>query len=217
MISKHIANTHFPILRETIHELAKFAERAQEPGPHYHSFLRTLTNSIQPMLGIAMVLSAGGDFRAECKITKASFDFAIPDDEIWGHFMDLVHRSFYSTFGIVLEAMCKGYCESRGRTVIASRPPRPPEFGDYLNSALRESKLTDARKSYWRTYFEGVRVLRNKSSHYDASFTSQEKETLQRASLGQHVGANGTMRTQPFNYIELANKALDFIRELENP
>ena len=215
MISKEITQAHFPVIQEAVHQLYKFSERAAEPAPPYHSFLRTLSNSVLPMLGITMVLAAGGNFRAECKVSKAAFDFEIPDDELFEHAVNLVHRSFYSTLGIVLEAMCKGYCEARGKPVPASRPPRPPEFMDHINSALNASALDDNRKAHWRKYFAAIRILRNKSSHYDTSLTGQEKETLRTAELDYHIGTGDHMQTNPAFYAPLAHTALDFSRELE--
>ena len=215
MISRNITDAHFPVLREAVHQLDEFSERALEPGPYHHSFLRTISNSVLPLLGMTMVLSAGGNFRAECKVTKASFDFEIPDDEIWGHVMDLVHRSFYSTLAIAVEAMCKGFCEARGGGVSASRPLHMPEFMDYINSALKASALPDGRKNHWRNYFEAIRTLRNKCAHYNTLFTEHEIDVVRRAGLDQHIGATGHMQSNPANYAPLANAALDFIRELE--
>lgn len=162
-----------------------------------------------------MVLSAGGNFRAECKVTKAAFDFAIPNDEIWGHVMDLVHRSFYSTLAMCTEGMCKGFCDARGRKVSASRPPHLPVFMDYVNSALKASTLSQERSTHWRAYFEAIRTLRNKCAHYNTLLTGQEKNVIRRVGLDQHIGANGHMQTNPTNYAPLAHTALDFIRELE--
>ena len=215
MISRNITEVHFPVLMDAVHQLRRFSERAIEPAPYYHSFLRTLSNSVLPLLGVTMVLTAGGNFRAECKVTRAAFDFEIPDDEIWGHVMDLVHRSFYSTLGIAVEAMCKGYCDARGKAVSASRPPRPSEFMDYVNAALHASALREDRKTHWRSYFEAIRTLRNKSSHYDTTLTAHETGVLRRAGLDHHIGATGHMQTNPANYAPLAHATLDFIRELE--
>lgn len=198
-----------------VKELYAFSQRATEPGPYHHSYLRTLTNSILPFLGVMMVLTAGGNFRAECKATKAHFDFEIPDDEIWGHTMNLVHRTFYGTLAIAVEAMCKGFCESRGQGIAASRPSRMPEFMDYVTSALRACAMPEDRAGHWRAYFEAIRTLRNKSAHYNTLLTDYEQQIVRRAHLDHHIGATGHMQANPAYYAPIAHATLDFAREME--
>jgi hypothetical protein len=214
MISKEITQAHFAVIQEAVHQLYKFSERAAEPAPHYHSFLRTLSNSVLPMLGVTMVLAAGGNFKAQCKVTGAAFDFEIPDDEIFKHTVDLLHRAFYNNLGIVLEALCKGYCEARGKEVPSRHAPRPPEFIEYMNAALNASTLGEDRKNHWRKYFMAIRVLRNKSSHYSTALTPNEKQILMEAGLNHHIGGDH-MQSNPIFYAPLAHTALDFARELE--
>jgi hypothetical protein len=116
---------------------------------------------------------------------------------------------------MVVEAMCEGYCHSHGGKITANKKGRKPEFMNYVNCALGVSKLTAQRKKHWRLYFNGVRVLRNKVSHFDPYFTDHEKGLLIEAGLGAHVGLDGMIKTRPANYVSLAERVLNFIQELE--
>lgn len=213
---KPLSEAEFWAFKKAIDDLAAFVDRVHKAaGPYHQSYLRSLVNGIQPMLGIAMLLAADGGFDAKSKVHGATFDFAITDAEQLNHYVTLTHRAFYSTLGMTVEAMCKGYCEARGASVKASRAGQPPAFADYLNSALAQSKLTDERKAYWRAYFDGVRILRNKSAHYDTSVTLQEREALHRAGLDHHVGGTGHMWTEPANYLQMVEQSYAFIKELD--
>ena len=116
---------------------------------------------------------------------------------------------------MVVEAMCAGFCQSRGQQIDSNAPERKPGFMDHVNSALRASKLTDDRKAIWRQYFDGLRVLRNKNSHFDAKFSEHELKVLTKAGLTEHISPAGMIQTRPANYAPLAQTALDFIHELE--
>jgi hypothetical protein len=212
-----ISEAEFFEFEQAIKDLNEFVGRvSQFDPPHYHSFLRTLVNSVQPMLGVAMLLSAGGNFEARCNVFGATFSFAMPDPEIQGHFVALTHRAFYSTYAMTIEAMCEGFCHARGAKIISTRNSQTPQFADYLNSALAQSKLDEARKTYWRTYFYAARILRNKSAHFASSFVEHEKKALVRAGLDHHIGDNGHMQTRPANYLQMVNNAHDFIKEIES-
>ena len=59
-----------------------------------------------------------------------------------------------------------------------------------------------------------MRILRNKCSHFSAALEPHEKAALIDAGLGNHVSPSDDVQTQPANYVSIAEKALEFIREL---
>jgi len=106
------------------------------------------------MLGFAMVLAAGGDLRILCKITKRSLRLCAPDDEVWGHFMDLTHRTFYNT-------KCSGGClqgrrvHTRPLVVQPATTTTGRSFSDSSNFALAGIFTTQiARKPLALRIFE---------------------------------------------------------------
>ena len=167
------------------------------------------------MLGMSLILTAGGNVRVTCKVTSAHFDFEIPDDEIWEHYTDAINRSFYSTLAMGIEAMCHGFCKARGGLVVSSSQGKPPQFMDYVNSGLRLSTISDSRKPDWRAYFEAVRILRNKCSYYDTLLTQVERDALVRAGLSHHIGDSGHVWTNPTYSAPILTQVLAFVQEID--
>src|SRR5262249_45272710 len=100
-------------------------------------------------------------------------------------------------------------------TFSRSRGARPPGFMDYVNGALKVSSLKADRRTFWRKSFEGMRILRNKCSHFDTTLSEFEKTVLKDAGLARHVGSDERVQIQWSDYTLLAQEALEFVRELE--
>jgi hypothetical protein len=189
-------------LEWTVHKLQEFGARTIPPAPEYHGFLGATANATLVLLGQCMQL-AGGEFELLDGFTTNH----------WQSVLNVIHRSHYSSLQMVIEAMCQGFCRSCGQEVT---PSTTMGFMDHVNSALKASNLTDDRKRFWREYFDGLRVLRNKNSHFDAKFTQYELQVLAKAGLTDHISPAGLMQTRPANYVPLAQSALDFIHELDS-
>jgi hypothetical protein len=191
-------------LEWTVHALQKFGGLTKPPAPEYHGFLGSTTNATLVLLGQCIQL-AGGTFELLDGFSTNH----------WQSVVNVIHRSYYSSLQMVVEAMCDGFCRGRGRQVVSGAPERKPGFMDYINSAMKASKLTDDRKVFWRQYFDGLRVLRNKNSHFDAKFSEYELKVLTKAGLTAHISAAGMIQTRPANYVPLAKSAHDFMQELD--
>jgi len=200
-----ISQDYMDELEWTVHQLQPFgAHTAHPPAPEYHGFLGSTTNAAIVLLGQCIVL-AGGKFELLDGFTTKH----------WQSVLNMVHRSYHSSIQMVVEAMCQGYCQTRGKEILPSRKDSKPQFMDHVNSALSISNLSALRQKYWRVYFDGIRILRNKVSHFDPYFTDQEKEILIEAGLGGHISPTGMIQTQPASYVSLAELIFIFIQELE--
>ena len=191
-------------LEWTVHALQNFGTLTKPPAPEYHGFLGSTTNATLVLLGQCIQL-AGGTFELTDGFSTNH----------WQSVVNVIHRSYYSSLQMVVEAMCDGFCRSREQQVVSSTPERKPGFMDHINSALKASRLANDRKTIWRQYFDGLRILRNKNSHFDAKFSEHEVKVLTKAGLTEHISPAGLIQTRPANYVPLAKSALDFIHELE--
>lgn len=198
MVSHSITNTHVPEINDTIQKLHKFGVITAPPAPPYQGYLGSTTNAIMLLLSVCSNFAGG----------QAQLTQPLTDDQ-WMALMVIVHRTFYNTLPTAIEGMCSGFCGQVGGSA-------PLHFMDYVNEALKKSALSDERKKYWRKYFEGIRILRNKASHFNASFTADEKLRLSDAGLSNYIDPKGELSTNCKNYISLAEKALSFIKELED-
>ena len=206
MVNSPLSAAFIPEADAAIRDLQRFGRVTAAPAPDYHGYLGVITNAAMSLLALCIHQTG----------TAVVFPGPLSGDQ-WEALVVMVHRAFYAGLLTAIEGMCDGFCKSRGSTVTASRPARSPEFMDYINSALGASRLNDARRTYWRRYFDAVRILRNKASHFSNALTPHERQTLQDAGLGHHITANDTVQTRPANYAPLAQRVLDFVAELERP
>jgi hypothetical protein len=113
-----------------------------------------------------------------------------------------------------VEAACDSFARSKGNAPTSARGKTHLEFSDYLEAALASSSMPEARKTHWRKYFDALRILRNKCSHFSAALEPHEKTALMDAGLGAHVSPHDDVQTQPANYVPMAENVLEFVREL---
>jgi hypothetical protein len=126
----------------------------------------------------------------------------------------MIHRAYYASLLTAVEGACDGFARSKGFVPTPKAGKKGIDFHEYLEAALGQSAMNPKRKTYWRKYFEGLRILRNKCSHFRNVFEANEKTALKAAGLSKYIGPNDDMQTQPADYVTVANKALAFLREL---
>ena len=199
---------HEPALEAAMHALQPIGQLTAPPAPEYHGYLGTVTNATILLLVICRG-ALGSPFAVRSQ-KGSSTDFGEVNEDQFQSLITMVHRAYYANLPAAIELMCKDYCKARGTV-----GPSGTKFLDYINAALNASALPDQRKRHWRNFFDGVRILRNKSSHSDTSFTTNERQALAAASLNQHIDANGCMHSNMSNYAPIAFTALDFIKELD--
>ncbi len=197
--------SHVKSLRKSILDLREFGGATGSSAPPYQGYLGSHTNATMQLL--AMCIARSG-------VAKIEFQESLTEDQ-WVALIIMVHRAYLAGLVTALEAICAGYCEARGQAISAARAGRGPDFMDYINSALRLSKVTSDQCTYWRRRFEGLRILRNKCSHYDTNLTSQEETYLRDAELAHHIGVDGRVQLRWTDYPSLAQRTLDFAREIE--
>jgi hypothetical protein len=187
---------------ETIKSLIPIGGATGSSAPPYYGFLGSVTNAFIPLLTIAIQQSGAAQVTYPAGLSDGQFQ----------QLVQILHRAYYASLLTAVEGACDGFVISKGQPPIATGGRT--QFTDYLETALRQSGMADDRKKYWRKYFDGMRILRNKSSHFSSALEPHEKVALNDAGLGNHVSSSGDVQTQPANYVSVAEKALEFIREL---
>jgi hypothetical protein len=167
-------------------------------------FLGTVTNAFIPLLAIAIHQSGKAQIHYPPSLTDPQFEALVV----------MIHRAYYTSILTAIEGACDDFARSKGLIPAPAPGKKGIDFAEYLEAALSQSGVKASRKTYWRKYFNGLRILRNKCSHFRNVFESSEKLALRAVGLKNHIGPNDEMQTQPANYAAIAKKALAFLREL---
>jgi len=91
-----------------------------------------------------------------------------------------------------------------------------PNFYDYLNSALENSTIENKNKIGWRKIFDGLTIIRNKSSHSDPSLSENEIQRLKEGGYDALVSTENQLQLNPRNYYQIVVPILDFFDDLTN-
>jgi hypothetical protein len=83
-------------------------------------------------------------------------------------------------------------------------------FTDKLNAILRFIDSSDTEKNSWRKFFDGLRILRNKSSHSDPSLSEAEVQSLQDGGFAVMVSNANTLQLNTRQYAQVVKGVLDF-------
>lgn len=167
-------------------------------------FLGTVTNAFIPLLTIAI---------HQTGVAQMHYPPSLNDPQLEALIV-MIHRAYYTSLLTAIEGACDGFAKSKGLIPTPAPGKRGIDFSEYLEAALSQSGMKQTRRKYWRKYFNGLRTLRNKCSHFRNVFEANEKATLKAAGLTNHIGPNDEMQTQPANYVTIAKKALSFLQEL---
>ena len=201
-VSSDLKNKHLPVIEAAINELLPIGIATAPPAPISHGYIGTVTNATCSLLATCAIA-----------LDKKPRTPDLNDDQWWA-LMKIVHRGFYSSLQAAIEGALLEICNQRGQAITSSRPGRSPEFNDYREAVLDCSSITDQRKKYWRIYFRGLSILRNKASHFDTSISTKEQENLKMAGLDHHINSKGAVHTNTKNYLPIVNKVLDFFSEV---
>jgi len=187
---------------DTIQRLARIGG-ATAPGTPA-GFLGTVANAFIPLLAMAI---------HQTGVARINYPPSLNDPQFEA-LVITIHRAYYASLLTAVEAACDGFARSQGLIPTPKPGRKGIEFAEYLEAALSQSSMKPTRKTYWRKYFDGLRILRNKCSHFRNVFETNEKVILRDADLSKYVGPNDDMQTQPADYVLVAKKALSFLREL---
>lgn len=172
--------------------------------PAHYGFLGTVTNAVIPLLTIAIHQTGAAQVHYPPSLNDGQLEALVV----------MVHRAYYASLLSAVEGACDSFARSKGNAPKSARGKRHLEFSDYLEVALTSSSMSEARKTHWRKYFNALRILRNKCSHFSAALEPHEKTALMDAGLGAHVSPRDDVQTQPANYVPMAENILGFVREL---
>ncbi|OYT78223.1 hypothetical protein [Pseudomonas sp. PGPPP2] len=239
-INSHIPEKHIHGIDTSIAELDVLQSRTVAPAPMPHQFVGTvLDNTAVLLTAPANSLDLGGRF--------ATFEHM----KNWISVMQAVHRSFYSSILISVEAGLEFICNEHKLAInshrkfqtdalldaiqvcIESSPnidanahaalkklrkqnlPRRPEFSDYLETALKASKLDKNKKTQWRKFFQALSIVRNKVSHSDPSLNETEKTSLRGGGFEDLISEDGSLVTNSLHYSPIATSTLNFFDALQ--
>jgi hypothetical protein len=187
---------------DTINRLVPIGGATGSNAPPYYGFLGSVTNAFIPLLTIAIQQSG---------VAQVTYPAGLSDGQ-FQQLVQILHRAYYASLITAVKGACDGFVRGKGQLGIPAGGRT--QFNDYLEAALTQSRMAEDRKRYWRKYFNDMRILRNKCSHFSAVLEQHEKTALINAGLGNHIGPSDDVQTQPANYVSLAERALEFIREL---
>ena len=189
---------------ETINNLVPIGVATGNGAPRYYGYLGSVTNAFIPLLTIAIQQSGEAEVTYPPGLNDGQFQ----------QLVQILHRSYYATLLAALEGVCDGFVRTKGQVPVSASGKAHLEFSDYLEAALNLTVMCDDRKKFWRKYFNGMRILRNKCSHFSALLAPHERTALLDAGLGNHVSSSDEVQTQPANYASIAKKILEFTKEL---
>jgi hypothetical protein len=206
LMEKSFREQQLPALRQTMLALIKFGPECAAPKPTYIQIMGAHPQNVIWDLQMAILgleTSAESDYQ---KNRIGALDTKGLSRPAFENYLASIHRKFYSDLAIAIETSCVELVKSRGAS-----SPSGTNFMDYVEAALKSVSMTDDQKKRWRKYFDAVRVLRNKSAHYNTSLNDREQELLRSAGQGQHIGADGKVRTTVSNYAPFIEKSLEFL------
>lgn len=228
------AGTHIHHIDEAINELGNFHDRTVSPNPIPNQLIGTVVDSTISLLCIAANSLDGG---------ARNIQFDEPANN-WVSLMLIIHRSFFSMIHAYFEYGITKICEKLKIEVKASVPEqylkileeikkestneirlkelinyfererKRPSFTDYLNAVLKKSGLDKDRQEVWRNFFNGLRILRNKSSHSNTTLLQNEIEILRKGGMAVVVSSSETLQFNTRMYAQITNLTLDFWNEL---
>lgn len=184
---------HRKRLEEAIEELRPLSGSYSDPAPLSVQYVGTLVDNTLPLLVTALV-GLDGQPRS----------FVYETDRQWLSFMQSVHRSFFATMLLAVEAALNDVCDRNGWQMrsglrekaerLANRAsgkltereqkelralaPKHPTFSDTLETVLRQTNWDKELKQRWRRYFRALAIMRNKCSHYSQKLTAAEENEL---------------------------------------
>jgi hypothetical protein len=167
-------------------------------------FLGTVTNAFIPLLTMAIHQTGVAQIHYPPSLNDLQLEALVV----------MIHRAYYASLLTAVEGACDGFARSKGLIPTPAPGRKGIDFTEDLEAALSQSSMTPPRKKYWRKYFDGLRILRNKCSHFRNVFEATEKVALKAAGLTNFVGPNDEMQTRPANYVTTAKRALAFMQEL---
>jgi hypothetical protein len=189
---------------DTIHKLVPIGGATGAGAPAYYGFLGTVTNAIIPLLTAAIHQTGVGKLYYPPSLNDLQLDALV----------SMVHRAYYTSLLTAIEGACDAFARTKGSAPVPHKGKKHLEFADYLKAALDNSNMPANRKTHWRKYFDAVRILRNKCSHFSAALEPHEKTALIDAGLAAHISPSDEVQTQPANYVPIAESTLEFLREL---
>ncbi len=96
------------------------------------------------------------------------------------------------------------------RRLANSVPRFRPTFDDHLNAVMKGSTLSRETKRNWRSFFQALSIVRNKSSHSDPTLSSTEAQKLVDGGCGVMVSDDGRLHVNPRMYKQVVCGVLDF-------
>lgn len=185
---------HLSQMEATIGDLIEVAKKLGHPAPQQLQYLGTAVDN-----------TAGGVVSAFNALSDSPKRLHFTHHNNWKSLMGSVHRNFFNSLMACVEEGLKDWCSSNQMTVKPSKREQMlkliskiektipltnrqkskllsftgiiPSFMDYFEEAT--VKLNTGRRNHWRTWFQGLLIIRNVSSHSNRELTDNEIRTLE--------------------------------------
>jgi len=122
-------------------------------------FLGTVTNAFIPLLTIAIHQSGKAQVQYPPSLNDPQFEALVV----------MIHRAYYASILTAIEGACDDFARSKGLTPAPTPGKKGLDFAEYLEAAVSQSGMKPTRKTYWRKYFNGLRILRNNALIFGTS------------------------------------------------
>lgn len=217
--------SHLQHIQSSLKELKELSVRTSEPSAKAFGYLGTVIDNTCGLLTAPM-----NSLNSECcKIIYS-------DDKNWLSLMQAVHRSFFASIIIAVEAaLSEEYrtvpiqnkqevealindlsdkLSKKQMKILKNLIPKKPGFNDYLENVLKQNNtMLEDRKKIWRKYFRCLTTLRNKASHSDPILTDTERKHL--LENGFETVVNGhQLQLNTRIYAQVCNHIVQFFQEL---
>ena len=216
---------HKKRIKEAIEELTPLSDAYGEPAPVTIQYLGTVVDNTLGLLVSALIGMDGQPRR-----------FYFENDSAWLSFMQSVHRSFFASTLLAVEAALDDVCKRNGWEIksqsqekatrlarnlshkltdadqkkIRELAPRHPTFSDALESVLKQMTWERELKKRWRKYFRALTIMRNKSAHFAQPLTLAERQDLRAGGFGAAIG-NGYVVANPRMFRQVCDHISEFL------
>lgn len=230
-ISVFDSKAHLCDIDAAISELHQFQPRTTAPAPIAHQFIGTVVDNTLALLTVpansldgghrSIQFSESNNWRSLIRAVHSSFlsQIHLATERALVSICEELNLRVQSSFRL---SMLKAIDQIERHTedlkpiqralkdVQALARNSRPQFDDYLNAVLSNSKLEKRTKRDWRLFFRALSIVRNKVSHSVAELAESEKVRLIEGGFSVLISQSGKLVINPRIYAQIANHILNF-------
>lgn len=224
---------HLKHITAAMDELLQISGRGAAPASEQAQYIGTVVDNTLALLTSPANALDRGD-------RHVTFD----ESTNWLSLMQAVHRSFFASILIAVEAGLAVVCQEHRTVVISGTRKKAdaiaarietkvdpllvetelrdlrrlgsaqPTFNDYLDHVLAARQIAPERRRLWWRFFRAMSIVRNKASHALTSLTAQERRDLDAGGCAALIDLEGNLQLTARMYGQVARLAFDFWDEI---